>query len=341
MKYLKLFEEYSDKYSSKDCDLKESVKINEGVEESEGSLKMLYHFLHLHDDKITFVPPLEVDMHGKDAKNDWEVYDDFEIESLEIKISDGYVGENVDEGDEYITDSYDDIIDDSDEIVIKNILEALSKRYSKESKKKISESIKLNIKKNDVLLGGRYKNKQIKVKEIGKDDKGQVTVNGKPLLKFRIWKDLPAELKDKYKLKEAKNDPFMSASEQLMWQIIDECDWKNLSKINKDDSIYDDFEEAENKLKEKLKEKYTIKQLRMVNELIREKRFKLQDILESFTDDNSYFDVTDDSFYDLTTHIVGLGKKEYDKVCKDPELARKRSLNNDYRENFEYIFQDF
>jgi len=63
------------------------------------------------------------------------------------------------------------------------------------------EKMSLNINVDDTLLGGRWRNKQIKVKKIGKDGKGQPTINGKPLLKFRIWKDLPQNMKDKFQLK--------------------------------------------------------------------------------------------------------------------------------------------
>lgn len=62
------------------------------------------------------------------------------------------------------------------------------------------ESIKLNIDIGDTILGGRWRNRRVKVKSIDKDKNGQVIVNGKSLLKFRIWKDLPKEMKDKYKL---------------------------------------------------------------------------------------------------------------------------------------------
>lgn len=50
----------------------------------------------------------------------------------------------------------------------------------------LAESITLDIKVGDVILGGKFKNKKITVKEIGKNDKGDVTINGKPLLRFRI-----------------------------------------------------------------------------------------------------------------------------------------------------------
>jgi hypothetical protein len=38
---------------------------------------------------------------------------------------------------------------------------------------------------DDIALGGRFKNKKIKIKNIDSNDKGDVTINGKPFLKFR------------------------------------------------------------------------------------------------------------------------------------------------------------
>lgn len=68
----------------------------------------------------------------------------------------------------------------------------------------MKENIDLDIKVGDVLLGGRYKNKRIVVKEIGVDELGQPTVNGKPILKFRIEKHLPDEKKSKKTLETEK-----------------------------------------------------------------------------------------------------------------------------------------
>lgn len=50
----------------------------------------------------------------------------------------------------------------------------------------LNESIVLDISVGDVILGGKFKNKKIVVKEIGKNEKGDITINGKPLLKFRL-----------------------------------------------------------------------------------------------------------------------------------------------------------
>ena len=54
----------------------------------------------------------------------------------------------------------------------------------------------IDVQIGDVILTGRFKNKKVVVKEFGTDDKGQPTINGRPILKFRIKKLMPGE-KDK------------------------------------------------------------------------------------------------------------------------------------------------
>ena len=66
--------------------------------------------------------------------------------------------------------------------------------------------MKLDIKVGDILLGGKFKNKRIVVKEIGKDELGQPTINGKPLLNFRIEKHLPDNKKSKKTLEDKDED---------------------------------------------------------------------------------------------------------------------------------------
>ena len=46
----------------------------------------------------------------------------------------------------------------------------------------------LPIKMGDIIMTGRFRNKPVKVKEVGIDDLGQPTINGTPMLKFRIPK---------------------------------------------------------------------------------------------------------------------------------------------------------
>jgi hypothetical protein len=72
--------------------------------------------------------------------------------------------------------------------------------------KKYLNEMKLDIKVGDILLGGKFKNKRIVVKEIGTDELGQPTINGKPLLNFRIEKHLPDNKKSKKTLEDKDED---------------------------------------------------------------------------------------------------------------------------------------
>lgn len=51
------------------------------------------------------------------------------------------------------------------------------------------ENIVIPIKVGDTVLGGKFKNKRIVVKSIGKNEKGDITINGRPLLKYRMVVD--------------------------------------------------------------------------------------------------------------------------------------------------------
>lgn len=49
----------------------------------------------------------------------------------------------------------------------------------------IDGKTKMNIKLDDEILGGKFKNKTIKVKKIGINTKGDIAINDKPFSKFR------------------------------------------------------------------------------------------------------------------------------------------------------------
>ena len=51
------------------------------------------------------------------------------------------------------------------------------------------EDITIPINVGDTVLGGKFKNKKMVVKDIGKNEKGDITINGRPLLKFRIMSE--------------------------------------------------------------------------------------------------------------------------------------------------------
>ena len=53
--------------------------------------------------------------------------------------------------------------------------------------------MELDLEVGDVILTGRFKNKRTTVKEIGVDENGQPTINGRSALKFKIEKLMPKE----------------------------------------------------------------------------------------------------------------------------------------------------
>ena len=69
----------------------------------------------------------------------------------------------------------------------------------------IKEDIKIPIKVGDIILGGKWKNKKIKVKSIGTNEKGDITINNKPLMKYRIIKETKMSKYQEY-LAEGKGD---------------------------------------------------------------------------------------------------------------------------------------
>lgn len=54
---------------------------------------------------------------------------------------------------------------------------------------KIDEDITVPINIGDIVLGGKFKNKKIVVKTIDKNEKGDILINGRPLLKYRLVKE--------------------------------------------------------------------------------------------------------------------------------------------------------
>jgi len=60
---------------------------------------------------------------------------------------------------------------------------------NKEVKIPTNEEIKIPIEIGDTVLGGKFKNKKIVVKTISKNEKGDILINGRPLLKFRLMNE--------------------------------------------------------------------------------------------------------------------------------------------------------
>jgi hypothetical protein len=62
----------------------------------------------------------------------------------------------------------------------------LMRNYGKINKQIYNEDISMDVDKGDTVLMGKFKNKKVVVKDIGKDDYGMPTINGKKAATFRL-----------------------------------------------------------------------------------------------------------------------------------------------------------
>ena len=69
----------------------------------------------------------------------------------------------------------------------------------------IEEDINIPVNIGDTILVGRFKNKKMKIKSIGKDDHGMPTINGRKAATFRIHSTV--NIFDKKEVTEGVNDP--------------------------------------------------------------------------------------------------------------------------------------
>ena len=74
-------------------------------------------------------------------------------------------------------------------IMRKKDFKSYNPKLTLEDSDEMSEDINVPINLGDEVLGGKFKNKKIIVKKISKNDKGDITINDKPLLKVRIKND--------------------------------------------------------------------------------------------------------------------------------------------------------
>tara|TARA_E500000318_G_scaffold75257_1_gene69842 strand:+ start:141 stop:1109 length:969 start_codon:yes stop_codon:yes gene_type:complete len=133
---------------------------------------------------------------ARNAKRDRKVPRDITIKShKQIQANMGYLQRIFGMKNFIVIDNNkfnEDILDKSYKMVRKVVKKPIqnytAKMWLKQEleKRKIKEDINIPIKVGDVVKGGKFKNKSITVKKIGKNEKGDITINDKPLLKVRI-----------------------------------------------------------------------------------------------------------------------------------------------------------
>ena len=200
MKYLKKYKVFEsvDKIKS----MIENI-LRDNILDKEIPLEIKYFFVNLLDPSVIKI----------EIGNDLADFDDFIINvddiKEDIKTISGYLDG---EGYEYKTFGYqksDFSSDDPDFGLETNYLSLL---YQKEVRDTYLEKIEVPIEIGDTVLGGRFKNKKVVVKKIGKNKKGDITVNDKPLLKFRLVKE-SLEEDVNYYFKHLEDDGFVVESD--------------------------------------------------------------------------------------------------------------------------------
>ena len=117
-----------------------------------------------------------------------------------------------------------------------------------------------------------------------------------------------------------------AANPNEIWSIIDAIGWGTITTDN-------------DLIKAALSRVYSERKIESIGAMARRLRGKLTSRVRSYEHEHqieNLFNVGDDGFWDVTAHIVGLGKEAYDKAMKDPSTF----VELNYEENFEYSFQD-
>jgi len=153
------------KYSSNSSIKKISILIGEDEEEEDEYSEIFF-------DLSKYIETLE-------SVNDYLTGEGYSLEFSHFL----YFDEDDDCADSFHSSNFNEIKDKLKNINQLKICEIIYKSSE------LKEDIKVPIELGDTVLGGRFKNKKTVVKKIGKNKKGDITINDKPLLKYRIVKE--------------------------------------------------------------------------------------------------------------------------------------------------------
>jgi hypothetical protein len=153
------------KYSSNSSIKKISILIGEDDEEEDEYSEIFF-------DLSKYIETLE-------SVNDYLTGEGYSLEFSHFL----YFDEDDDCADSFHSSNFNEIKDKLKNINQLKICEIIYKSSE------LKEDIKVPIELGDTVIGGRFKNKKTVVKKIGKNKKGDITINDKPLLKYRIVKE--------------------------------------------------------------------------------------------------------------------------------------------------------
>ena len=159
-----------------------------GLQVSLGECYLIYADSNYGEDEECVPAVFATDSIKKKDMFDSTYDDDIWVIDTEIANVQWYKDAHFDGGDTKHIVTFEDVPADAVRLIYKGTGGDTWNHHDEEEELTLSEMIKLDIKVGDTLMGGKFKNKKVVVKTIDTNEKGDVLINGKPLLRFRIIK---------------------------------------------------------------------------------------------------------------------------------------------------------
>jgi hypothetical protein len=159
-----------------------------GLQVSLGECYLIYADSNYGEDEECVPAIFATDSIKKKDMFDSTYDDDIWVIDTERANVQWYKDAHFDGGDTKHIVTFEDILEDAIRLIYKGTGGDTWNHHDEEEELTLSEMIKLDIKVGDTIMGGKFKNKKVIVKTIDKNEKGDVLINGKPLLRFRIIK---------------------------------------------------------------------------------------------------------------------------------------------------------
>jgi hypothetical protein len=120
------------------------------------------------------------------------------------------------------------------------------------------------------------------------------------------------------------------------WKMVDWVDWNSaIIGYGKSKTYHSDYQQWYEQAQYRLFSKYSFDEIQEFKNEYTEIYYNLYDHFEYIM---NICQCSDDGFMDLISSIIGKGKECVKKCIKDPQLVIKMSKEDDYMENFGYLF---
>jgi hypothetical protein len=159
-----------------------------GLQVSLGECYLIYADSNYEEDEECVPAIFATDSIKKKDMFDSTYDDDIWVIDTERARVQWYKDAHFDGGDTKHIVTFEDVPADAVRLIYKGTGGDTWNHHDEEEELTLSEMIKLDIKVGDTIMGGKFKNKKVVVKTIDTNEKGDVLINGKPLLRFRIIK---------------------------------------------------------------------------------------------------------------------------------------------------------